>query len=81
MWPDRVSNMGPLALESDALPTALHGPAKLLQRRHDHKKHLLLSCTYGRCFMLIVFRPLFRTSKRESFSFDTYGTPEGTFLF
>ena len=22
MWPDRVSNPGPLALESDALPTA-----------------------------------------------------------
>ena len=27
MWPDRVSNPGPLALESDALPTALRGPA------------------------------------------------------
>ena len=23
MWPDRVSNRGPLAFESDALPTAL----------------------------------------------------------
>ena len=23
MWPDRVSNPGPTALESDALPTAL----------------------------------------------------------
>ena len=27
MWPDRVSNPGPLAHESDALPTALRGPA------------------------------------------------------
>ena len=27
MWPDPVSNPGPLALESDALPTALRGPA------------------------------------------------------
>ena len=27
MWPDRVSSSGPLALESDALPTALCGPA------------------------------------------------------
>ena len=27
MWPDRVLNTGPLALESDALPTALRGPA------------------------------------------------------
>ena len=30
MWPDRVSNLGPLALESDAPPTALHNPAKML---------------------------------------------------
>ena len=29
MWPDRISNPGPLALESDALPTALRGPAIL----------------------------------------------------
>ena len=27
MWPDRVSNPGPLFDESDALPTALRGPA------------------------------------------------------
>ena len=27
MWPDRVSNPGPLIYESDALPTALRGPA------------------------------------------------------
>ena len=27
MWPDRVSNPGSLALESDALPTALRGSA------------------------------------------------------
>ena len=29
MWPDRVSDLGPLALESDALPTALRGPATI----------------------------------------------------
>ena len=29
MCPDRISNRGPLALESDALPTALLGPAGL----------------------------------------------------
>ena len=29
MWPDRVSNPGPLALESEALPTALRGPAQI----------------------------------------------------
>ena len=27
MWPDRSSNPGPLAFESDALPTAPRGPA------------------------------------------------------
>ena len=26
MWPDWVSNLGHLLLESDALPTALRGP-------------------------------------------------------
>ena len=28
MLPDRVANPGPLALESDVLPTALRGPAR-----------------------------------------------------
>ena len=27
MWPDRVSNIGPLTYESGALQTALRGPA------------------------------------------------------
>ena len=27
MWPDRVSNPGPLTYESGVLPTALRGPA------------------------------------------------------
>ena len=27
MWPDQVSNPGPLTYESGALPTALRGPA------------------------------------------------------
>ena len=30
MWLDWVSNTGHLALESDALPTVLHGPAKYI---------------------------------------------------
>ena len=30
MWPDRVSNPGPLTYESGALPTALCGPAMML---------------------------------------------------
>ena len=28
MWPGQASNLGPLALESDALATALRGPAR-----------------------------------------------------
>ena len=28
MWPDRVSNPGPLIYESGVLPTALRGPAR-----------------------------------------------------
>ena len=28
MWPDRVSNPGPLTYESGALPTVLPGPAE-----------------------------------------------------
>ena len=31
MWPDRLSNPGPLTYESHALPTALHGPAELME--------------------------------------------------
>ena len=32
MWPDRVSNPGPLIYKSSALPTALGGPAAWLDR-------------------------------------------------
>ena len=35
MWPGRVSNPVPLALESDALPTELSGPAKLKSLKYD----------------------------------------------
>ena len=39
MWPDRVSKPGPQALESDELPTALHGPATFfkLTRTEDFR--------------------------------------------
>ena len=33
MWPDRVSNLGPLTYESGALRTALRGPGQLPSRR------------------------------------------------
>ena len=32
MWPDRVSNPGPLTYESGALPIALRGPCSKLMR-------------------------------------------------
>ena len=32
MWPDRVLDPGPLAHESDALPTALHGSVITISR-------------------------------------------------
>ena len=35
MWPDRVSNPGPLTYESGALPTALRGPTSLYCERPD----------------------------------------------
>ena len=45
MWPDRVSNPGPLTYESGVLPIALRGPAEirrtLLKRRLGH----LFLCT------------------------------------
>ena len=34
MWPDRVSNPGPLTYESGALPTALRGLATVRQFVH-----------------------------------------------
>ena len=43
MWPDRVSNQGPLAYESDVLPTGLHGLAHFRSkgnRRQSYKTML-----------------------------------------
>ena len=35
MWPDRVSNLGPLTYESGALPTALRGPATTSEKKDN----------------------------------------------
>ena len=35
MWSDRLSNPGPLAIESDALPTALRVPAILANVQYE----------------------------------------------
>ena len=37
MWPDRVSNPGPLTYESGALPIALRGPASYTGYIHVSK--------------------------------------------
>ena len=43
MWSDRVPNPEPLTLESDALPIALHGPA----RRRNRMMHVHSVNTYA----------------------------------
>ena len=45
MWPDRVSNPGPLTYESGALPTALRGPA-LLDIAYSSKTERPTNWTY-----------------------------------
>ena len=44
MWPELVSNPGPLALESDALPTTPRGPASFI-RSSIHRVHLELEAS------------------------------------
>ena len=41
MWPDRVSNPGPLTYESGALPIALRGPASSKDKSNKIKCRLL----------------------------------------
>ena len=41
MWPDRVSNPGPLTYESGALPTALRGPALEAMNFFDNRYFIL----------------------------------------
>ena len=38
MWPDRISNPGPLTYESGALPTALRGPTTILERERERER-------------------------------------------
>ena len=72
MLPDRVSNPGPLTYESDALPIALRGPARLkniICRLHDiisqgtmclKVSMIFISCCYGTLF------------KSQNYSQNTY---------
>ena len=54
MWPDRVSNPGPLTYESGALPTTLRGPAALIV-------YLLISCGSG-SHALIPYLQIYKNS-------------------
>ena len=45
MWPDRVSNPGPLALESDALPIALCSPAAQIENPYIFSQMLSANAT------------------------------------
>ena len=45
MWPDQVSNPGPLTYESGVLPTALHGWAHRYQDLSKYRiTHLTMPC-------------------------------------
>ena len=47
MWPDRVSNPGSPTYESDALPTALRGPAKTYIEHHGLPGIFYLMAAHG----------------------------------
>ena len=51
MWPDRDSNLGRLAIESDALLTALHGPAV---RKSDKRTHVRSTAELSDKFFLFA---------------------------
>ena len=67
MWPDRVSNPGPLTYESGALPTVLRGLAKVMLTNPRtvwvffsvtlYDSACLYICTYGRATLgkIMVF--------------------------
>ena len=52
MWPDRVSNPGPLTYESGALPIALHGPAVLTGKPEQMLQTQIKARGYKTFFML-----------------------------
>ena len=54
MWPDQVSNPGPLTYESGALPTALRGPASIRKHIADTNvvNDVIISCSEG-TFLLV----------------------------
>ena len=51
MWPDQVSNPGPLTYESGALPTAQRGPA------NQQKTATVYICMHNTTHTVCVFLP------------------------
>ena len=54
MWPDRVSNLGPLTYESVALPTVLCGPAWSKEMKRTDEDYLSLLKTVMKCTTLTM---------------------------
>ena len=63
MWPDRVSNPGPLTYESGALPTALRGPALI-------KEGLYIAQLWSEFTMIVL--TILIVSCNNSDSYDNY---------
>ena len=57
MWPDRVSNPGPLTYESGALPTALRGPANVRNKKLEIQSTtaLVLDAGTDNVYLICVF--------------------------
>ena len=57
MWPDRISNPRPVALESDVLPTALCGLARVCRKLlYVYTSLLVLRAVYSCIYLLLVLR-------------------------
>ena len=72
MWPDRVSNPGPLTYKSGTLPTALHGPALV-------KEGLYIAQLWSEFTMIVL--SILIVSSNNSDSYDNYWSCFETKLF
>ena len=76
MWPDRVSNPGPLTYESGALPTALRGPAFMMDQGYSKHRQLNVAVfKYSLCCTILIksLSVIFLLKKfRGAFAVQTY---------
>ena len=78
MWPDRVSNPGPLTYESGALPTALRGPANLSQLSfHMFKWKIIVLYSY---ILAFGFKNNLKYILRMKYLFDSYLTKTDKYI-